>query len=180
MTKPSRVLLIALFAGLGGVLFAQGSRPSVEDSAQNALISEVRALRAEIHQLAGAGIRTHLLVARLQLQEQRVLAAARQLGEIQAALVAVQGAISGERGRVRQLEDAGTRATPQGRVAINQAIADAGIQIEHQQMEEADLRQREKELLRAVDDAQIRWTDFSDRLDAIERSLWADASRSPN
>jgi hypothetical protein len=163
--------IICLSAVVAGALFAQGTRASVEGPAHDALLAEVRALRAEIHQLTSASIRTQLLVARLQLQEQRIYTVARQLTDAQNALASVQLKIAGERARVRQLEDQALRATGQGRMAIQQAILEAGTQIEQQQQRELQLRATENELLKAVDDAQIRWTDFSNRLDALERSL---------
>jgi len=165
-----RAILISALAGLGGVVFAQGSRIPLEGQ-QDALLVEVRALRAEVNQITSAGIRTQLLVARLQLQEQRVLTAARQLTEAQTTLVSLQARIAGERERVRQLEDSASRATIPGRAAFQQAIADAGVQIEQMQTQELQLHSRERELERTVNDEQARWTDFNDRLDALERSL---------
>jgi len=164
-------MMVGVLVGVGGFLFAEGSQPRVEGSTADALLAEVRALRAEVTQVTSAGIRTQVLVARLQLQEQRVLNAARQLAEAQKELATVQGRINGERARVRQLEDASSRAMGQGRTVYQQAIAEAGTQIEQQQRQELQLQARERELLRAVSDEQSRWTDFSDRLDMLERSL---------
>jgi hypothetical protein len=171
------VLVASVLAGIVGVLSAQGTQTSLEGLAKDTLLAEVRALRAEILQLTSAGIRTQLLVARLELQEQRVFTVARQLTDAQNALASVQEKITGERARVRQLEDAASRATGQGRIAIQQAILEAGNQIEQQQQRELQLRARENELLKAVNDAQARWTDFNDRLDTLERSLPAVISR---
>jgi hypothetical protein len=170
-----RVILISSLAGLGGVVFAQGTRTPL-DGSQDALLAEVRALRAEVHQVTSAGIRTQLLVARLQLQEQRVLAAGRQLAESQNALSALRAKISAENGRVRQLEDAASRAPGQGRDAFQQAVRDASTQIEQMRQQEFQLQAREKELQKTVADEQARWTDFNNRLDALERSLPSAAS----
>jgi len=165
-----RAIRIGVFACLGGVVFAQGMRAPLE-AHQDALLLEVRALRAEVHQIMSAGIRTQLLVARLQLQEQRVLTAARQLAEAQSALAALQGRIAGERLRVRQLEEAAARATGQGRAAFQQALVEAGTQIEQQQSQEFHLQTRERELQRTLSDEQARWTELNERLDALERAL---------
>lgn len=166
-----RVMLVVSILAVGGFLFGQGPRPPLDRSTQEALIAEVRALRAEINHVTSAGIRTQLLIARLQIQEQRVLTVARQLADAQSALATVQSKINGERTRVRQLEDTESRATALGRPALQQAIFEAGAQIEQQQRQEQQLQTREIELRRAVDDAQARWVDFNDRLDALERSL---------
>ena len=171
-----KVMLVGVLVCLASFLFAEGPRPPVEGSTPEALLAEVRALRAEVTQITSAGIRTQLLVARLQLQEHRVLSAAQQLADAQRELAAVQGRINGERARVRQLEDAVSRATGEGRAVYQQAIAEAGTQIEQQQSQEVQLQAREKDLLRAVSDEQFRWTELIDRLDALERRLPAGLS----
>lgn len=170
-TLVRKLMLMGVLAGVGGVLFAEGPRTPTDGPTQEAVLAEVRMLRAEINQMMSAGIRTQLLVARLQLQEQRVLSAARQLAEAQTALTAVRGRIAGERSRIRQLEEATAHAIGQGRTTFQQAIAEAGTQIEQQQTQELQLQARENELARAVNDEQSRWTDFNNRLDALERSL---------
>ena len=171
-----KAILVCALAGTGTLLFAQGPRTPIDGSAQDALLAEVRALRGEINRVASAGVRTQLLVARLQLQEQRVLAVARQLADTQNALTTVVGRISSERARVRQLEDTASRAAIQTRQSFQHAILDAGTQIEQLQKQEAQWRDREKELQRNLSEAQARWTDFNDRLDALERGLPGGAS----
>jgi chromosome segregation ATPase len=153
-----------------GVLFAQGTRAPFDES-QDSLLAEVRALRSEVQKITSAGIRTQLLIARLQLQDQRVLSALRQLSETQNTLRGVQARIAGERTRVRQLEDSAARTTSQGRAVFQQAILESGTQIEQQQAQEVQLQMRERDLQRTVSDEQARWTDFNDRLEALERSL---------
>jgi len=61
--------------------------------------------------------------------------------------------------------------------AAGATILEAGTQIEQQQKQEVLWRGRETELLKALNDAQVRWIDFSDRLDALERSLPSGVSR---
>jgi len=158
-----KVILIGLLAGLGGVLFAQRTQVS-----ENPLLSEVRALRAEVHQIVSASIRTQLLVARLHLQEQRVLMVGRL--EVPNALATVRQERAGEQARVEQLEKAPMRATSQGQAQVQQAVLDAKAQIEQLRRQEQHLQAREIECLEAVNDAQRQWIDFSERLDAGERS----------
>jgi len=66
--------------GIAAVVAGQSARvaPSTTTASLDDLLAEVRELRAEIHQAAGASIRTQLLVARLQLQEQRLNAVFRR------------------------------------------------------------------------------------------------------
>lgn len=168
-----RVLAIVLVAGVGPVLVAQGSRPAGDAVTQEALVAEVRALRADVQQLASAAIRTQLLVARLALQEQRVYAAARQLADVQSALAAVRAGINAERARIRQLENAASGGTPEAARSIQQSIAEAAGQIELQQKQEQQLQSKEAELARALSDAQSVWADFNARLDEVERTVAA-------
>jgi predicted transcriptional regulator len=129
--------------------------------------------------MASAGIRAQLLVARLQLQEQRVFAVARQLTDAQNALTVARLEIAGEQTRVRQLEEAKSRSSGPGLVTIQQAIREADVQIEQLQQREAQLRTRETELQRAVNDAQVRWTDFNDLLDQLDRSQMVNVAHQP-
>ncbi len=84
----------SVIIGLG--LFAVGSVTSghaqtAAPSAMEALLGEVRGLRAEVHQAAGASIRTQLLVARLSLQEQRLNGVAKQLADVQTQRAVMEG-----------------------------------------------------------------------------------------
>src|SRR5476649_1090690 len=79
--------LIALVAGTAG---QTASQPS---SSGDALLAEVRGLRAELNQAAGTSIRTQLLVARLQLQEQRINTVDKQLAEVRAQLGGLPNAL---------------------------------------------------------------------------------------
>lgn len=170
MRTLTREIVVIGLLGVGGVLFAQGTRTPLEDS-QNPLLSEVRALRAEVQQIASVGIRTQLLVARLQLQEQRVVMAGQQLREAQDTLAGIQQEIAAEQARVAELEKSPLGRTPQGQVQLQQAILEAKTQIERQRSQEAQWQARVAECLRAVNDSQAQWMNFSERLDALERSL---------
>jgi hypothetical protein len=170
-------LIIFSLTCIGGALYAQGTRmPEAGGSAHDALLAEVRTLRAEINRAASASIRMQLLVARLQLQEQRVFTAGQQLVEVQDSLAVVRMEIAGEQARVGQLENQMSRVMAQAQVPIQQAMNAAKTQIEQQQRRQRELEVREAEHLKAVDNERIRWADFNHRLDALERSLPAAVS----
>ena len=61
-------------------------------------------------------------------------------------------------------------------MTFQQAILEAGPQIEQQQKQELLLQARETDLVKAVNDAQALWSDFSSRIDELDRSLWASAT----
>jgi hypothetical protein len=79
-----RVLLVlGLATATIGALSAQAQRnPATLDD----LVNEVRGLRVEVSRAAGASMRMQLLVARLQLQEQRIITVAGQLTEVRRLL----------------------------------------------------------------------------------------------
>jgi hypothetical protein len=177
MKTRHRLVVISLLACVGSVLLAQAASPTPAQDSHAALLAEVRALRAEVHQATSAGIRMQLLVARLQLQEQRVLMAGRQLLEVQNALATVRQEIAGEQARVEQLEKSLSRSTAHGQLPLRQAILEAKAQIERQQRQEQELQVQETQSVKAVNDAQIQWMDFSRRLDELERSVPIESTR---
>ena len=66
-----------------GATLLTGQAPAAQPrpASMDELVAEVRALRAEIQQMADSSIRAQLLVARLQVQEQRIAGIARQLSD---------------------------------------------------------------------------------------------------
>lgn len=166
-------LVVCLCTGIGVALRAQGTRAPDGGSPYDALFAEIRALRTEINQFAAASIRMQLVVARLQLQEQRVLMAGRQLERAQNALTEIRLANAGERARVEQLEKSLSRSTAQGQIQIQQAIVESKAQIEKQEKRQQELQLSERELVNTLNNEQVRWIEFSDRLDALERSTAA-------
>ena len=68
------LLIAPMFVG-AAVLSAQAPSPptsSTRPASIEDLVDEVRGLRADIQQMADSSIRAQLLVARLQVQEQRI------------------------------------------------------------------------------------------------------------
>jgi chromosome segregation ATPase len=101
---------------------------------------ELRGIRADLAETSSASVRSQLLVARMQLQEQRIYGLMRQFAEVQNQIAAArQQAQGAERERMQQY-----------------------IQ---------ELGNREAELSHQLTVEQGRWSEFSDRLDTIERSL---------
>ena len=69
---------------LGVVLSARsGAAPQAAPGSTDALLAEIKGLRADFNQRLDASIRAQLLVARLQLQEQRITTLSRQLADVQ-------------------------------------------------------------------------------------------------
>jgi hypothetical protein len=154
------------------VSHAQTTAPaSTSDAAVAALVSELRAARSDLAQASERSLRFQLLLARLQLQEQRIANLDRQRADIAKAVM-----------------DATTMSTmftaqfAQFARSCEQAAADDQKECEAQletmkstatshQTREQQLRAQEGELLQAIAAEQGRWSDFSARLDDLERAL---------
>ena len=155
--------IIALVAGVAGQ----------NTSSSDPLLAEVRALRTELNQAAGTSIRTQLLVARLQLQEQRITVIAKQLADVHVMCTSNDAGVSQMSARLKQLDEASRNpSTP----------ADARQQTEREveamkgpaammRQRSAELNAQESQLSGQLASEQSRWTDFNSRLDDIEREI---------
>ncbi len=127
-------MIAVLFTALASAQFRQG--PATLDD----VVTELRGIRADLAETSSASVRAQLLLARLQLQEQRINGLMRQIGEVQSQIAgARQEARGPEMARMQQL-----------------------IQ---------ELGNREAELSHQLSMEQSRWSEFSDRLDTLERAL---------
>jgi chromosome segregation ATPase len=162
------VVILLGFIAVTTALAAQGS--ATPDGTTQALVLELRALRADLPRVAGSSIRTQLLVSRLQLQEQRVLAVSNQLAGVQREGADVVRARAGLDAEIERVEgDPGADAN--GRAAMEAQAKQMRSQLASLRQREQQLRQRESELSATLADEQARWSDFSARLDELERAL---------
>jgi predicted nucleic acid-binding Zn-ribbon protein len=164
------VAFVALVAGTTGKPAAQAP-PAGPPS--DALLAEVRALRAELNQAAGTSIRTQLLVARLQLQEQRINTVAKQLDEARTMLGTLPAGLPGMQAQLKQLENESRdpAITAERRQALDATLEMAKSQIADLQRQIGALTEKESTLAATLSSEQGRWFDFNTRLDEIEREL---------
>ena len=165
-----RVLTAAIIAaGSIGVVAVIAGQPARAAAAGDDLLAEVRALRAEFNQAAGTNVRTQLLVARLQLQEQRVIGAARQLADVQERLASVAQAQAALVERLAGSEEGLRRLPPEDQ--SDDQIRALKLQLEQSTKREQDLRAQEAASSSRLAAEQAKWTEFNTRLDALERAL---------
>jgi predicted nucleic acid-binding Zn-ribbon protein len=152
-----------------------GRTQTTGPSTMEALLGEVRGLRAEVHQAAGASIRTQLLVARLSLQEQRINGVAKQLSDVQTQRAAIEGPTAQFDQRFQKLEELlrSPSTPPEQHRQFEQ-------EIESMKLVRGDMRQRLQRLVNQesafaaqLATEQSRWVEFNDRLDQIEREIAA-------
>jgi hypothetical protein len=161
------VLLVITFV-VSGVVSGQTSRPA---ATLDDLLAEVRGLRAEINEVAGAGIRAQLLVTRLTLQEQRVRTLAEQLAEAQSALRTSEADRRARSTHLKRVEDSlrdGTVSSTRS-AEFEAMLAHLREEFDRSGREEQALRAQEQELLKALSGEEKLWIDFNSRLDELER-----------
>lgn len=163
---------VLIAVALAAVVSAQATRNSSADP-MDQLLSEVRGLRAELTQAAGASMRMQLLLARLSLQEQRITTLNRQSSELQQQLT---DATRDRSMTVQHLEQLTTAIQNNTVPAPAQKDAEYEIsalktRVADQQQEEQRLQNQFAEISRVIAAEQGRWMDFNSRLDELERSL---------
>ncbi len=167
-----RLFAIASSAVIAGITIsaAQTATPSGStNSPIDQLLAEVRGLRAEVNQAASASVRAQLLVARLQLQEQRINVLAGQLAEVRRLITAAESGQTRMANQLKSLEDSSRseNLVPEQQKDIEMMKA----QLAQTQREEQQLRMQETELSIQLTVEQGRWIDFNARLDELERQL---------
>ena len=164
-------IALAAIAGLVTIAAGQAANPQAPPPAPgDPLLAEVRALRTDLNQAASASIRTQLLVARLQLQEQRINTVARQLSDVQAQISA--SGLAPMVARMRQLETMLRGSLPQEeRTSAEQEMTELRVAMEDAQRRADALAAQEATLTNAFGTEQARWLELSERLDQIERDI---------
>ena len=155
--------ILALAAGTAG--------QSVTTS--DPLLAEVKALRAELNQAAGTSIRTQLLVARLQLQEQRINTIAKQLSDVQAQRTSNDFGVAQMTARIKQLEESSREGSmpADARKGLEQEAQSLKAPMNQMRQRSQELSTQESALSGQLASEQSRWMDFNGRLDEIEREI---------
>jgi predicted nucleic acid-binding Zn-ribbon protein len=175
MTPGRWIGVIGVGVGVALGAAVPGQSQTAAPSTLDALLAEVRGLRGEVHQAAGASIRTQLLVARLSLQEQRINGVAKQLTDVQTQRAAIEGPTAQFDQRFNKLEELlrSPSTPPDQRHQMEQ-------EFESMKLVRTDMRQRLQRLVNQetafssqLATEQSRWVEFNDRLDQIEREIAA-------
>jgi len=159
---------------LVGLMTLSGQTPAApaRQASMDDLVTEVRALRADIQQMADASIRAQLLVARLQVQEQRIAGIARQLTETEEQMRALEGV---RNPFVTQMLKDFDKEPPEP----GEANLFAGMKAQLEKIENGDpvLKERQATLSRLLSDEQARWIAFNAQLEELERLVTATKRR---
>lgn len=166
----------AIAGGIVLLMVAIGSAASQEKGATTdvlpALLTEVRALRAAMEQMASAGPRIQLAMGRLQLQEQRLNTMLRRLDDLRERIAGAESGLAQHRADLARMQDAAEHTVE---AAERQAMADRAREFKMlltlRAAEIQRLQAEEAELSGNVASEQARWVDINQRLEELDRSL---------
>jgi chromosome segregation ATPase len=161
----SCLLTAALLAASASILSAQGPPPPRPATLED-VVAEVRALREDMHKMQETSVRAQLLVARLQVQEQRIAEVARDAARTDEEIRALEAARNPfTEAMIKELskdpakpEDAAFTTLLKG-------------QLEKIQNGDPALVQRRASLGQLLTEEQARWAAFNAQLEALEREL---------
>ena len=160
-------VLVVIAVVISAIVSAQAQRnPATIDD----LLAEIRGLRADLSQTAGATMRMQLLTARLSLQEQRITVLANQRADISTRLAAAVRERSEVEARVKNLQNE-TPGPGHPKEELEGVLKSETTTLSQRREAERQLRAQETELTGLIATEQGRWTDFNGRLDELERSL---------
>jgi hypothetical protein len=164
-----------LVVGIAGTATGrQRTQPTTAPATMDDILNELRALRAELRESSAASLRGQLLVARLQLQEQRITTVWRQLSEVEDKLQA------NEKNRAMpehmfKLMGVEPGAEPPKEMGL--VLEMFKKQMAAGEKTDSDLKLRQTELMQLLTEEQSRWTAFNAQLEALESALAAIATR---
>jgi hypothetical protein len=165
----SRVLrTLAGIAALVAIAVAAGYAQSRTAPPEDPVVAEIRALRADLNDRLEATMRAQLLIARLQVQEQRINTVVRQLHEVEAKLR--DNAASKEQAEhgMKVLGAMGMKLDDNEQ-GTNIIFGPLKAGVERIEKTEAELKLQQTELTGMLGDEQARWVAFNAKLEELER-----------
>ena len=171
-----RILVVVAVAGaaaLGAVGLAAAGQPDRSPDVLNALLVEVRGLRAAMEQMASAGPRIELALGRLQLQEQRVNNLLRRHTEVRERLAVAERDAETIGRHVEGLQEILSRTLPDesDRRGLEDEAKAVKQKLPQMQADVQRLRAEEAEVAQLVAVEQNRWTEINQQLEALEQAL---------
>jgi len=163
----SALLVVGVAGRAGG---QQRTPPAVAAATLDDVLNELRALRTELKESSAASLRAQLLVARVQLQEQRINTVWRQLSEVDDKLQA------NEKGRAAPEQVLKLMGVEPGAVPSKEMgpiVEMFRNQMAASEQTDSELKLRQAELMQLMTQEQSRWTTFNAQLEALEKAARA-------
>ena len=165
------IIISAVLTPSRAVAQTQAAPPQRDVLAE--LLVEVRGLRQAMERAATVGARIQLLVARVQLQEQRIAESARRLSTVHDEQSKLEEQITGVMANVTNFEKHNSSIPPEQREELQRMVEQWKSEIAILEKRRQDLTNEESQLLQQVNADQGRWSDVNAQLDDIERTLAA-------
>ena len=157
------VSLVVVAAGVGAAQSPPSPAPGDE------LAAEIRALRKELNERLEANIRAQLMVARLQLQEQRTATVIRQLQDVNDRLRDNQQTKTQIEGALKMFSGMGGAEAAKDEDGF--LMGPLKAQMKQVTDLEAELKLQQAQLTATITEEQARWNTFNARLDELERAF---------
>ena len=171
MITGIRVAVLVGMLAAPSAASAQGSAPAAPDVLKELLV-EVRALRLAMERAATVGARIQLLVARVQMQEQRIAELSRRATVVREEVGQIDTIIAQQSGMMKQFErSADSRANPDEQRELEGMVEMHKQQIAIAEKRRQELLSEEAQLAQQIAADQGRWSDVNSQLDELERSL---------
>lgn len=165
--RAIRPLICAVF-----FLFAQTTVASAQQSDAAELLKEVRLLRQTIETIAATNIRVQIVFGRLQIQEQRTVSATQRLETAQQKLSEILDQIAAlDANAKEEAEAAETARDPEHRQALVEMRRHYELLRVRLETQRTRATAEEAEAAHCLALEQGQWSDLSQRLEELERSL---------
>jgi len=166
-----RILLVALLTSS----FAVAQEPAAsQDATIQALLKEVHALRIALESSYQIGPKIQIALAKMQLQEERVRNATRQLQDARDKVADFQTKRASGVEHIKQLETQQAQIVdPIARKQMDLDLLEMKAQIDRLGILEQQARAKEAEANLLLSSEQARWNEANDLLTSIERMLAA-------
>jgi hypothetical protein len=172
ISRAQRALAFGAAIALGlaaGVSGQQAGQPPARTQ-MDELLAEVRAIRADLDRAAAASLRGQLLGMRLQLQEQRITAIARQLSDVQQRLRENAYARSMMLASLKMFAGKKEPESPDQPEGFNALLGPLKQQLAALDRSDAELKAEEALLTGQLHDEQSRWSAFNGQVEELERA----------
>ena len=166
MLRGCLLLTVCLFA----VPSAAAAQVRADDPIRE-LLAEVKLLRQALERASTTGTRIQLLVARVQLQEQRIGELSRRLDSVRSELRNVEREATMMAPQVTAMQEAVQTEDPNDRQSAEEAAAMLASQVESLERRRQELASEEGYLSQQITAEQGRWADFNNRLEELEKTL---------
>ncbi|HEY7500535.1 MAG TPA: hypothetical protein VH740_18580 [Vicinamibacterales bacterium] len=166
--------------GIGSAASGQVAQPPTAGRTQmDELLTEVRAIRADLDRAAAVSLRGQLLGMRLQLQEQRINTIVRQLSDVQQRLrenAQVRAAMMGPmKMLLSNIKD--SKDLPDDKDGMQMLLRPLKEQLAGLDKIDAELKNEELILQNQLHDEQNRWSALNGQIEEMERASAGRASR---